>query len=78
MTDRPEGTGEHSDHWTEPDRSEERWLQPWEEQYGQAFAPFWVHFAGPMWQMAARAEWEMDFFGEHDFFTPRARWVSDR
>lgn len=63
--------GERSDH----DRSEERWLQPWE---GDPDHPWW-------WFVGIGPEYRFAFdesiwvgFGEPDFFSPRARFVSDR
>lgn len=68
--------------WTEPDRSEERWSQPWEE------APFgfwawlvgdgWEDSVGPEFMMAADEMWINDMTPYLDNYAPRARWVSDR
>lgn len=62
--------------WTEPDRSEERWSQPWEE-WRERDSWFLEDFPTPMFGMAFQ-EWLWSDFSGEDFYAPRARWVSDR
>ena len=67
--------------WTEPDRSEERWLQPWEDgEFTSSSDCLWGE--GPeFWMAMDEVLGWFDLDGGHfttDFFTPRARWVSDR
>ena len=66
--------------WTDPDHADEEWVQPWEEWGGLAgvLAEWWSAYAHPRHRMAAEIEADVDLFGEPDFFSPRARWVSDR
>lgn len=63
--------------WTEPDTSEERWMQPWEE--GAFDAVEWPEeWAGPEYWFAKDHTWIHEMTIYSDFYAPRARWVSDR
>lgn len=57
--------------WTEPDHADEEWVQPWEEIGGTGWPR---DLAGPEYWLAPGNEgWYV-----HDFYAPRARFVSDR